>query len=258
MLLHGWTGSKEDFGSITTPLAEQRRVVVPDLPGHGSAAPAVDGDYGLEAHANWVLAMLDGLGLDEVHLLGHSHGGLVAQRLAYVAADRIRSLTLVGSGLGALGDRSRQLVERVALAARDHGVEAAWEVFEATEPTSGDRAATDPDRQEFVRRRFLAMPAEAVVGVARNLITAAPLGAFVYGIDVAVLVCHGEGDTAWLPHEQRLLARRIPTACYRVVPDAEHSPAVDNPQGMVDLLVPFLARQDASQGALQHAPGGHL
>jgi pimeloyl-ACP methyl ester carboxylesterase len=241
LLLHGWTGSKEDFLPVVDGLAEDRRVLVPDLPGHGSCPPPVDGDYGLAAHVRWVLGLLADLGVDgDLHLLGHSHGGLVAQRIAYAAAHRIASLALVGSGLGALGDDAREQVVAIATTARDHGVEAAWAVAQGQAPVDG---APDP-RAAFIRRRFLAMPPEAVLGVGANLVTAAPLGAFLRGIDFPVLVCHGEGDSAWLPHEQRLLARRIAGARYAVVPDALHSPAVENPAAFLALLRPFLADAD--------------
>ncbi len=236
VLLHGWTGSKEDFAAVVEPLAAQRRVIVPDLPGHGDSQPPVDGDYSFAAHVAWILKLLDGLGVVDLHLVGHSHGGLVAQRVAYAAAHRIASLTLVGTGLGALGDVTGDMIIRVVTTAMDHGMEAAWEVVSGTAEPG---AAPDP-REAFVRERFLSMTPEAVRGVGRNLVTASPLGAFLYGIDFPVLVCHGEGDTAWLPHEQRLLASRIAGARYAVVPDALHSPAVENPVGFLDLLLPFL------------------
>ncbi len=235
LLLHGWTGSKEDFEPIVGALARHHRVIVPDLPGHGATPPPGDHDHGLGAHVRWVLDLLDDLGVGDLHVLGHSHGGLVAQRLAYAAADRITSLTLLGTGLGALGDEARSMVVDVATTARDEGMAAAWERISA----GADPAAPDP-REDFVRARFLAMRPETVLGVGRNLVTATPLGAFLYGIDFPVLVCHGEGDTAWLPHEQQLLARRIAGARYAVVPDALHSPAVENPEGMLELLLPFL------------------
>jgi pimeloyl-ACP methyl ester carboxylesterase len=63
-------------------------------------------------------------------------------------------------------------------------------------------------------------------------------------VDFPVLVCHGEGDTTWLPHEQRLLARTIAGATYRIIPDALHSPAQENPEGLLAQLLPFLAAAD--------------
>ncbi|HUG86369.1 MAG TPA: alpha/beta fold hydrolase, partial [Euzebya sp.] len=63
VLLHGWTGSKEDFDRIIAALASRRRVVAPDLPGHGGTAPASDGDYSLPAHVRFLQQLLDDLDL---------------------------------------------------------------------------------------------------------------------------------------------------------------------------------------------------
>lgn len=252
LLLHGWTGSKEDFTQIVYPLSRDRRVIAPDLPGHGTCPPAVGSDYSLGAHVKWVVRLLDDLGIGDVHLLGHSHGGLIAQRLAYLQAQRIASLTLVGCGLGAVGQTTRAVIEEVATTARDDGMQAAWARVEQghridqTHQASVAESTVDHARREFQRDRFLGMSAEAVVGVARNLITATPLGAFTYGIDFPVLVCHGQGDTSWLPREQRLLAKRIPGSTYAVISAAQHSPMVDNPVGMLQVLQPFITALDVS------------
>ncbi|CAN5359672.1 alpha/beta hydrolase [soil metagenome] len=246
LLLHGWTGSKEDFAAVIPRLADRRRVLAPDLPGHGAAPPAADGDYSLAAHVGVVRALLDRAGIDAFHMVAHSHGGLIAQRVAYVMAQRVGSMTLIGSGLGALGDASREMVVRVAIAARDRGMSAAWAEVRGEH---GGPGGEESPHDAFVRKRFLSMPPAAVVGVASNLVTAMPLGAFLHGIDFPVLVCHGEGDDTWLPHEQQLLARRIAGAAYRVIPDALHSPAVENPDGLMADLEPFLAAADATAGA---------
>ncbi|WP_153161003.1 alpha/beta fold hydrolase [Zoogloea sp. 1C4] len=69
--------------------------VVPDLPGHGqSAGPQLTS---IEAIADWVLALLDGLGVATATLAGHSMGSLVALQAASRAPERVRSLVLVGS-----------------------------------------------------------------------------------------------------------------------------------------------------------------
>lgn len=239
VMIHGWTGSKEDFAPVVGRLAEDRRVVVPDLPGCGLTPPGpTEDDHGIEPTARWVGGLLDRLGLGDVHLLGHSMGGLTAQALAHDQTHRVRSLALVGSGLGAPGEATAARILAVALAARDAGMAAAWEVVTGGGDLTGDPRAT------FVRDRFLGMTPRTVVGGARSLLAASPRGAFLRGLDVPALVCHGEGDDTWLPHEQRLLARTINGARYRVIPDALHSPAVENPDGLLAVLLEHLSVAD--------------
>ena len=241
LLVHGWTGSKEDFDPVVTPLADQRRVLAVDLPGHGGSQGSDDpADYGLAAMAAWLLRFADAVGVGELHLLGHSLGGLIVQRTAALASQRLLSLALMSTGLGALREEAGDFVVRVAVAARDLGMEAALDEA-ATRPAREFVLPPNPQRDAFVMRRFLALPPAAVVGGARNLIGAAPLGAFLYGIDIPVLVISGQHDDTWTPGEQALLARTVAGAKQVVVPDTAHSPQLENTDYWLKVVGDFLA-----------------
>ena len=240
LLVHGFTGSKEDFDPVLPLLAEARPVVAVDLPGHmDSPGPDDSGAYSLGALATWLLQVADALDLGELHLLGHSMGGLVVQRVASVASQRLASLILMDTGLGALREDAAEVVTRVAVAARDHGMAAAWEESQRRPPRIHN-PSPNPQRETFVRKRYLALNPAAVVGEARNLITAAPLGAFLRGIDIPVLVISGEHDDAWIPSEQALLARTVAGARHVVVPDAVHSPQLENTDYWLKAVTTFL------------------
>ncbi|HVM21442.1 MAG TPA: alpha/beta fold hydrolase [Egibacteraceae bacterium] len=246
LLVHGYTGSKEDFEPVLRGLGERRRVIAVDLPGHGGSPGSDDpGAYALGPTSAWVLAFADSVGLDDFHLLGHSMGGLVVQRVAAAASQRLLSLTLMATGMGAVRDEAAEHLTRMALAARDHGVEAAWAAGQQRPPRAIE-PPTDPARDAFVRRRFRALSPAALVGGARNLVGAAPLGAFLRGIDVPVLVIHGEHDDAWLPSEQAELARITRGARYVVVPDAVHSPQLENAEYWLKAVTSFLDDAETS------------
>ena len=245
LMVHGYTGSKEDFGLVVDALAADRRVVALDLPGHGdSPGPDDPGAYGLGTLAAWLLRVADELGLDELHLLGHSMGGLLAQRVASVASQRLRSLVLADTGMGALRDEHSELVAALAVMARDDGIQAAWDAVRDYDVEQRPVQAIDEARERFVERRFLAMNPAALIGGARVLISSAPHGAFLRGIDMPVLVLHGENDDWWLPSEQRLLARTVAGAEYVVIPGAVHSPQIENPDVWLKVVRDFLARAD--------------
>jgi pimeloyl-ACP methyl ester carboxylesterase len=55
---------------------------------------------------------------------------------------------------------------------------------------------------------------------------------------IPLLVAHGEADDAWSPATQADMARRL-GARHEVVPDAVHSPAVENPARTVAVLTSF-------------------
>ena len=72
-----------------------RAVLAPDLPGHGRSVglPLAS----IEALADWLLALLDGLGVTAASLVGHSMGSLVALQAASRAPARARHLVMVGT-----------------------------------------------------------------------------------------------------------------------------------------------------------------
>ncbi|MCQ4212294.1 acetoin dehydrogenase dihydrolipoyllysine-residue acetyltransferase subunit [Streptomyces longispororuber] len=94
VLVHGFGGDKDSWLFVRTPLAARHTVYALDLPGHGDSVKDV-GDGGLVVLADAVTGFLDVLGLDRVHLVGHSLGGAVAGAVAGQVPGRVRSLTLV-------------------------------------------------------------------------------------------------------------------------------------------------------------------
>jgi pimeloyl-ACP methyl ester carboxylesterase len=97
VLLHGLADSHRTWSRAAPLLAEKRRVLMPDLPGHGlSSRP--DASYSIAWQAEIIAAWLDALDLHQVDIVGHSYGGGVAQYLLLVDRARIRRLALVGSG----------------------------------------------------------------------------------------------------------------------------------------------------------------
>ncbi|MFV0409222.1 MAG: acetoin dehydrogenase dihydrolipoyllysine-residue acetyltransferase subunit, partial [Paracoccus sp. (in: a-proteobacteria)] len=100
LLIHGFGGDLDNWLFNIDTLAEGGPVHALDLPGHGqSVKTARPADLGLMVAT--VIALLDHLGLDKAHLVGHSMGGLVAGQTAIDHANRVASVTLIASaGLG--------------------------------------------------------------------------------------------------------------------------------------------------------------
>ena len=70
-------------------------VLAVDLPGHGRSKGAAL--RSVEAMADWLLAVLDGAGVQQAALVGHSMGSLIALETAHRAPQRVTRLALVGS-----------------------------------------------------------------------------------------------------------------------------------------------------------------
>ncbi len=65
-----------------------------DNRGMGESQPPA-GEITIESMTQDALALMDRLGWESAHMLGHSMGGLIAQRLALTAPERVRSLALL-------------------------------------------------------------------------------------------------------------------------------------------------------------------
>src|SRR5215469_12525521 len=101
LLLHGFGADLNTWMFTQPALAAGQRVIALDLPGHGGSAKDV-GAGDAESLTGVVGAVLDGLGVERVHLVGHSMGGAIAALLALRHGERVASLTLIASaGLGA-------------------------------------------------------------------------------------------------------------------------------------------------------------
>lgn len=99
LLIHGFAGTaRAHFAPLIAALEPDYRVLAPDLSGQGrSASVPRQVDTRLHHHdADDLLALLDHLALDHVHLIGYSDGGEVAIILAARLGARARSMTAWG------------------------------------------------------------------------------------------------------------------------------------------------------------------
>ena len=70
-------------------------VLAVDMPAHGNSGGAPLAS--IEAMADWIVALLDALGVRQARLIGHSMGSLVALDAAARHGDRISSIALIGA-----------------------------------------------------------------------------------------------------------------------------------------------------------------
>jgi pimeloyl-ACP methyl ester carboxylesterase len=244
VLIPGYTGSKEDFLPILEPLAAAGRTVVAiDQRGQYQSPAASDrAGYSPEALAADVLAVAEAVGGGEsVHLAGHSLGGLVAREAVLQRPAGFLSLTLLGSGPGAIGgERSDALKQALAVLDPTDGVQPddrthlsglvrqAW--HDRDEPEARAQGTNEHVLAFLKERRLRTCPVQLIVA-ARYLLTCLDrtdeLAEVVAG-GLPALIVYGENDDAWTPTEQDQMARRL-RAERTCIPGAAHSPAIDAP-----------------------------
>lgn len=94
LLVHGFPDHARSWRFQLPVLAEAGyRAVAPTLRGYEPSSQPADGDYHIVRMAEDVVAWIEDLGGEPVHLVGHDWGAVIAYAVAVLAPDRLRSLT---------------------------------------------------------------------------------------------------------------------------------------------------------------------
>ncbi|RSM86905.1 alpha/beta hydrolase [Kibdelosporangium aridum] len=244
LLVPGYTGSKEDFVPLIDPIAEAGiEPIAIDLPGQYESPGPVELEAYLPAALGGLIAELVGkLAADgrPILVLGHSYGGLVS-RGAVLAGTPIRGLTLLSSGPEELpvGPR-RKMLELAEPVLREHGIEALAEFRRAMYENDPNWLRLPAELREFLTERFRRTMPENLLGMAMGLRTEPDLvDSLARQLETTAtpcLVACGADDDAWPIAAQRDMAERL-DADFAVIPGARHSPAVENPEALLGVLL---------------------
>ncbi|MBV8258556.1 MAG: alpha/beta hydrolase [Actinobacteria bacterium] len=99
VLVHGLGGAASNWRALAPALAARRRVVVPELPGHGGSLP-MRGARDVDAFAEAMLALAEVEGALPAPWVGHSLGGLVSIRAAVLRPEAVQGVVLAaGAGI---------------------------------------------------------------------------------------------------------------------------------------------------------------
>jgi pimeloyl-ACP methyl ester carboxylesterase len=96
VLVHGLGGSAANWLALVPLLLPGRRLLVPELPGHGGSEP-LPAASSLNAYADRIALLLEREGLGPAAVVGHSLGGAIALRLAIRRPELVDALVLAGA-----------------------------------------------------------------------------------------------------------------------------------------------------------------
>lgn len=237
LLIPGWTGSKEDFLPLL-PLIAAAGYDVDAYDQAGQYESAAADDYSLESYARDALWLAELKGA-RTHVLGHSFGGLVAQEAAVLEPSQIRSLSLLCTGPGALGDSERRPLKKLASAI---GKVPLLDLHEIRE--GGIKRPAQITR--FLAKRFTSNDPRSLRAMTQLLIDAPDIIEEVLATQVPTWVGRGQDDDAW-PHDvQEAMGWRLGVEIH-VIPDSAHSPAVENPAGLMEAWLPFIEKHSIEE-----------
>lgn len=117
LLVHGLGGSAANWGELVPLLAPSRRLIVPDLPGHGGSEP-LPAVPGLGVFADRVAAVAEHEGALPAPVVGHSLGGDVVLHLALRRPDTVTGLVLAAAAGLSVGTRFEQSLITAAMLVR--------------------------------------------------------------------------------------------------------------------------------------------
>jgi pimeloyl-ACP methyl ester carboxylesterase len=194
------------------------------------------------------IAVLDGLGIGQAHVVGLSMGGFTALHLVLAHPDRITSAVVAGAGYGAQPERAEAFRAESMITAAAFAAEGAAKVAE--------RYATGPARVQFQNKNprgwaefAAALAAHSSLGSAltmRGVQAARPslyaLTAELTQVRVPVLVLVGDEDEGCL-EPALMLKRAIPTSGLVVLPRTGHTANLEEPDIFNRVVDDFLAAQ---------------
>ena len=222
------------WDQVAAHFAEDYCLLLYDKRGHG-LSDLGQGPVTVDRHVDDLLALVDYFGIERFGLVGLSIGGLIAQRLAARAPERLAALVLCGTAvrMGGAGIWN----DRIA-AIEAGGMEAVGDSTMERWFTAGYRAEEELPLRVW-RNMLTRQSAEGYIASC-EAIRDADLTADAPRIDVPTLVVVGDGDRAAPPDLVRATAEMIPGARFAVIEGAGHLPPIERPDELAALVAELL------------------
>jgi len=222
VLLHGGIMTIDlNFAPLIPALAARHMVVAVELQGHGRTADA-ERPISLAALASDVVGLLDHLGIDRAHVLGHSLGGGVALEMAISHPDRVRRV--VPMSITVRPDGTHEEIANPSLQATSTRMPTSHDFAEMTEAYK--RLSPHPEHfEEFLAA--LSAVATTLEGWSDEQLA---------GITAPTLLMIGDHDFTTVEHAGLMLGL-IPGSQLAVLPGTTHMQITRR----ADLVLPMLA-----------------
>jgi menaquinone-9 beta-reductase len=257
--VHGNPGSREDLGHLAAEVGRFTRAVAVDLPGFGGADKPADFPTTVQGYADHLGRVLDHLGIGRAHLVVHDFGGPWGLRWAADHPEALASITLVGTGLFQ-GYRWHQLARLWQTPRRGEALMASsnrWALHTSLQVgaprglprsyTEHVHATMDRDTRRAILALYRATPDLNA--------PSAEMAAVLRSHQRPVLVVWGRHDP-YLPVAQAYRQRdTFPDARIEVLEHSGHWPFVDDPEGFLGAVVPFLREVTAGTQPEPVGPG---
>lgn len=231
LILHGENGAEANAEYLDL-LATQYAVLLPAHPGF-EHSPLPDNFDTIDDLAYLYLDLLDALGLEQVNVLGIGFGGWLALELATKNARRLARIVLVDPVGVKFGDRETRDIQDIWGIPPDELRRLTWH-----DPAKGQIDVSQLNDDELLCR-------------ARNIESTArycwepymhnpKLRQRLHRITVPTLLIYGASDRLVTANYGEQFARAIPGARHETIPEAGHSPQIEQPAALAERVSAFL------------------
>ncbi len=232
VLLHGWGSNAALFRPIARVMAQKYHVVAPDFPGCGGTSEPPE-PWGMDEYVDFASSFIASFGVDQAIVLGHSHGGRVAIRLATDPGlpFTVTKMILVDSA-GIVPQRSWRYHARVK------AFKAGKAVLRSAPVRAVAPHALDQLQQAMGSTDYAA--ASPVMRASLVKVVNADLAPLLPAIKAETLLIWGEDDTATPLSDGQAMEAAIPGSGLVVLPRAGHFSFLDQPYTFAKVIESFL------------------
>jgi pimeloyl-ACP methyl ester carboxylesterase len=236
VFLHGVTDSWRSFDGVLERLPSDVRAFAITQRGHGHSSKP-DGEYRYAALSADVRAFMDALELPAAVIVGHSMGGMIAQRFAIDHPDRVAGLVLMGTFRSLHGQTLVQEMWDSTLATLVDPVDAAFVRDFQVSTLARD---VSPEFLDMVVSESLMVPARVWRALFKGFLDTPDFSHELRRVTAPTLIAWGDRD-AYAPRaDQEALGALIPGSRVVTYPGAGHAFHWEDPRRFAADLMAFV------------------
>lgn len=235
VLLHGFAGSSSYWEKVIPTLAQNYRVIAPDLSGHGrSSAP--EGSMLIEDYATEILELIDHLNIDKILLLGHSMGGYIALAFAEKYPDRLKAFGLIHSTAYPDDEKAKAGREKSIQMIQDQGLETFIKQLIPKLFAPDNLETLHESVQEAEKIGFSMMPISAITAL-EAMKARIDRNHVLQESKLPILLVAGEKDLLIPPEKTFVVEGTHVTQL--LIPDVGHMSMYESPMKLMDAITKF-------------------
>jgi len=235
-MVHGIGSRNTTWDSLINELKDSFTCISYDLRGHGDS-PVPPTPYSLDELVEDLEALRSKLGHEEIHIIGHSLGGMIGPAYARAYPERTLSVGLLSTAAGR-NDDDRSKLQGVGDAMDTNGIMPTITTLVARWYTD-DFIARRPDLIEMRIKQVEDTPADVFLSVF-SIYAATEMAGWLHEISCPCLVLTGELDGGCNPRLNRFIDQQLPDSRLVILDGLKHSILVEAPERVAPHVKSFL------------------